>query len=194
VKKLRSLLLCSLAAVAANSSATVLDFESAGLGNVTNGYGGLNWQNISLIPINTCGGSGYCNSVVSGNWVTYNNFGMTAVITGNAFDFVGSYFTAVFFDTLDINIEGFLGGVSKYNQSIVANNTGPQWFEFNFMNVDQLVINTAHGTTTGQSSQFAMDNFTYNATPSITSVSEPASLALLGLGFAGLVVTRRKRS
>ena len=56
-------------------------------------------------------------------------------------------------------------------------------------NLSLLNLNTA-----GSGNDFALDNIAFDVTvPAAAAVPEPGSLALAGLGFAGLVAVRRRR-
>jgi hypothetical protein len=192
-----------LLTAAISTNAAVLTFDDIGTTTgvpIPNGYGGFSWsksfdegffyyENIS-IRYRPPGGSGLFNGVVSGDCVAlptpYSPEGKGWVSAPTPFIFTGAYFTAVWRDALNVQVDGYLNDALIYSKTVVVNTTGPTWFEFNYANIDLLKFSASGGTQHQgyqyDNTEFVMDNFTY--TP------EPISFALFGLG--ALVLRNRK--
>jgi hypothetical protein len=173
------------------------DISSDSQNPIPVGYGGFNWSNMNYLNSATYAfqNSGYVRGTVSGNYVAFNVFGnpgeVLTISSGDTFDFNSTYLTAAWNDNLNVNVLGFLNGLNIYNQTVVVSDDAPTLFNFNYLGIDQLRFTSFGGTdagTPGNGQQFAMDNFTYNA----QTVPEPATIALIGLGFMGFGITRRK--
>jgi len=181
-----------------SAMAVVLTFDDINsipsYSTIPNGYGGLDWNNMGYMhSTNYATFSGYNNGIVSGEYVAFNLAGATAIVSNGVFDFNGAYFTAAWRDGLNIDVVGKLGGSTLYDQTITVNTSGPTSYDLNFLGIDELVFNSYGGVFNpiytgigGSGTQFAMDNFTFNAVP------EPSTLLLFGTGLIGIGVFRRK--
>ena len=155
---------------------------------ISDGYGGLNWNNFFVRDTTFDSGTGYQNGTVSKSNVALDGFGDPATVSiGNGtFDFNSADLTGAFHSG-SILVEGFSGGIVKYSQTVSVNTTTPALFNFNFFNIDKLEFLGVDGkdtnnTYSNQSKQFALDNFTYNETKSVPEPSTIQALAVLGLG------------
>ena len=196
------ILLCGLVMIfgfAGAAGATVLTFDDLApitteIGTISDGYGGFDWSQMGYT--NTAFdvvGSGYYNGAVSGDYVAYNQWASVATVSDFSFDFNGAYFTGVWNDGLNVNIQGLSGGTMLYNETIQVDHNGPTWFSANYIGIDQLVLSSYGGThvvSGGSGAHFAMDNFTFNET---APVPEPSTILLMGAGLLGLVGYNRKR-
>jgi len=171
---------------------------------IPNGYGGLNWNNFYVLDgVNYSGNpSGYQNGVVSPNNVAYNGFGNPAdalsVDSVTPFTFNSAYLTAAWRDGLQVTITGYLLGVQEDQTTVTVNTSGPSLITLNWTGIDDLNFNSfggvPHGYSGGNGTQFAMDNFLYNAP--VTAVPEPSTFVIgLGcLGFVGYALRRRRNA
>jgi hypothetical protein len=167
--------------VAQTAKAGVLTFDDVATtnstANISNGYGGLNWDNFYVINKNSFPNSGYDKGTVSGNYTAFNWFAnptTVSSVSNKLFDFNSAFITSAWANNNSISIEGFTGGVSKYLKTVVVNTNAPTKFDFNFLGIDKLRFTSLSGTW------FAMDNFTFNervTPPNPTSVPEPGLLA-----------------
>src|SRR5205809_526416 len=81
--------------IAASAHAITLTFDDLttdAFASVPNGYGGLNWQNVSVY--NSPTNNGFRYGAVSGQYVANNDFGYEATISASLFDFTSVYLTA----------------------------------------------------------------------------------------------------
>ncbi|GAA6615041.1 PEP-CTERM sorting domain-containing protein [Scytonema sp. NUACC26] len=165
---------------------------------IFNGYGGLNWNHFSVRNnLVASPRSGYNKGTVSGQYVAYNSFAKPATISvaKGQFDFNSVYLTAAWNNGLNILVEGFNGGVTKYSKTVTVNTVAPTLFNFDFQGIDRLKFTSSGGTYAGvggRGEQIAIDNFTFNTTK---SVPEPISvLGLLTFGALGATCAlKRKR-
>jgi len=126
--------------------------------------------------------SGYNNGLVSGDYVAFpSKFyeSGTGRITGNLYTFNGAYLTAAWRDGLNVQVDGYLNDSLIYSTTVVVDTTGPTWFDFDYIDIDELKFSSYGGVPnenypyqTGY--HFAMDNFTY--------IPEPTTLLLFALG------------
>jgi hypothetical protein len=89
---------------------------------------------------------------------------------------------------LSIEVIGGLNGNTVYDNTITVNSESPQFFAFNYTNINELDFISYGGTYEGyglDGTQFAMDNL---------SVPEPSVLILLGFGAAGLGLRLRRKA
>jgi len=172
------------------ANATVIGFET---NNVNSATGWV--QSMSLIQCSTYEqNSGYCRGRASGDYVGFIGGTGTFTRTGNqAFTFNGSYMTAAWMDNMSVEVIGYRNSVAVYTQTKVISDDVATYFAFNYQNIDKLTFRAFGGTdagTPGGGSHIAFDNFTYNE--AVGAVPEPASLALFGMGLAGLALARRR--
>ena len=178
VKKI-SIAVLSVVAIATTSGkkaeAVVLSFddieEIQEFGAIENGYGGLNWVNFGYVNHVFHPGSGYENGLVSGEYTAFNWYAKPAEVTGELFDFDGTYLSAAWNNGLNILVEGFLEGVLKYSQDVVVNPSESNWFDFDYTEIDRLRFTSFGGEDANPDDNiagrnFVMDNFTYHASNS----------------------------
>jgi hypothetical protein len=172
------------------------DLDSANVGEIQNGYQGFNWNNFYYLNATNLGiqPSGYENGIVSTPNVALNAFAQPASVSvsNGQFDFNSAYLTGAWNNGLNILVEGFLDGITKYSKSITVNSASPTKFSFDFFGIDDLKFSSSGGVPAGYrggGEHFALDNFDYNAEP----VPEPLTIlgTVTAAGFG--VVMRRKQ-
>jgi len=165
--------------------------------DITNGYHGFDWSAFGYVGKDTLPDTGYQAGAISGDFVGYFNTLGKGLISGNTFDFNGSYITSAWHNNLQVEVKGFSNGSELYSQTINLSNSVAQWFDFNFFGIDSLSFHAFGGDVNPlmgddfYSEQFVLDNFTVNETVS-TTVAEPTTLALLGLGLFALGLRLRR--
>ncbi|MEH2141666.1 PEP-CTERM sorting domain-containing protein [Nostoc sp.] len=191
--------------IGAVAQATVLTFDDIPLifsrysEPIPNGYGGFNWNNFFRTS-DTYSLTGYNNGRVSGDYVSYNGFGLPALVSDSIFDFNSAYLTAAFYDGLSVTVEGLKSGATLYSKTVVVNTTQPTLVNFDYFGVDELRFTSFGGVepdylinTGGGGTNFALDNFTFNE--KATSVPEstllPALLSIATLS-TGSVLKRKQ--
>lgn len=176
------------------TSATVLTFDdvpgadfSTDDNPIPNGYGGFNWDTFYVLrkdfqetppfPM-----PGFERGAVSGEWVAFNGWGQPAMLSGDIFDFQGTYLTSSWVAHDTITVTGYSGTLLKYEAMVDIDTQGPRWFDFNFLGIDRLIFSSSTNVA------FAMDNFTFQT----NTVPEPATLVLVGIGLPGIVLMGKK--
>ena len=194
-----------VAAVALLASATpaqaafTLHFDDlgSGLNPIPNGYGGFDWDNFYSLDKNDAPNSGYFNGTVSDNNTAFNAYADPAALSSaSLFTFNSAYLTAAWNTGLSIQVEGIVGGVTVYDQTVVVDNQVPTLFNFNYANIDTLRFTSFGGVDDpnmeGSGSHFAMDNASFDG-GGVNPTPAPAGVVLFGLGFAGMGLLRKVR-
>ncbi|MGA1870495.1 MAG: PEP-CTERM sorting domain-containing protein [bacterium] len=184
------------------ANATVLTFDDittatgyTSINNYVTGYGGFMWDQdwyLMHTPSYSPQSSGYISGTASGDYILFNAYASVVSINDADFDFNGAYLTAAWNTDLNIRVRGFDDGVQIYEQIVTTDTNGPNWFDFDFLGIDQLEFYSYGGISAGiggSGEHFAMDDFTVNE-----SVPEPATCLLLLFGFAGMVGIKKKFS
>ena len=161
--------------VAPAAFTTFDDLPTAGIGGsiIPNGYAGLTWSNMFYVNSfnnNFGSGSGYSRGVVSSPNVSFmgdDSIGRFVLVSGPKFDFNSAYLTAAWRNGLNIRVRGFTGGLNgtlRYDTTVIANQSGPTLFNFNYLGIDTLRFDTSGGTPgpLGDGGRhFAMDNMNF---------------------------------
>jgi len=189
--KTKLLALIAAAVLATPAFATVIDFESTG---ARYDYNKLNYaidgflfnETMDSFDVSPDGPYAAYGPAHSGYFAALNNFGGYGEITradGGTFTF-DSLWIKNWFNTGEVG--GTIFGLRNGDvvASLAVSSPSGSWREIvgNFTGIDTLRI--------GIDSFYLIDDIGLTKT---TDVPEPASLALLGLGAAGLLAARRKR-
>lgn len=198
--KLSKLLACALFAVCSSSFATVLDFNSPEqwwINNysedgftVTRAFG----DGMGVLA----GGDGYWNTTGSSHLMTWTNIGSVSGFTltkngGGIFNLnsfmYGNGYVSGLWNPTSILVTG-ISGVNTITSSINIGSTGIYTYNFGSEWTNLTSVSFA---ANGLGNRSIFDNIVVDG-PVQNNVPEPASLALIGLGLAGLgVAGRRKR-
>ena len=167
--------------ISANATVLMFDelrFEGDEMG-LPNSYMGLTWNEWRVCDTNI----EHFGHAVSGDNTVYH--ASPASITGPNFNFYGTYLSGAYKDGMSIDVVGIRDGNQVYSSTVLTRAQTLIWFDFNFLNIDELLISCYGGTPVEpyleNSDVFHMDNFTYSAVP------EPSTFVLLAIGIAGIL-------
>lgn len=181
------------------AQATVITFDDSTTTyyeTISNGYAGLNWDNFAIVTKNASGlnPSGYVNGNVSPDHEAFNLYGTLASFSSTSLLTLNSaYFTGAWNDGLNIQVNGYEGGVLKYTTTFDVTTTAPKLVTFNWDKVDSVSFSSFGGANTagysGGGTQFVMDNLTVNAA---VPEADAYLLTLSGILVVGALARRRK--
>lgn len=208
MKTLVGLLAATTMSLPAHAALLTFDDLTVGLNlteQVTNGYGGLDWDNFfALNPSSEAGSSflnsGYLGGRVSTPNVAFNGGATPASLSAtNAFLLTSGYFAAAWVDGLEISFTGSLGGSQVFARTVTVSRTA-SFIEFGHT-IDLLEINSTCDLTTtcslptdvsSSGNNFVLDNLQIGE--ATNPVPEPGALALIAGGLLGLGLTRPARA
>jgi hypothetical protein len=182
-----------------NTLITFDDLPELSIEAISNGYGGLQWDNFWLLGgggydlpnVTIPKSGGYWNGIVSPKNVAFNAYGLPSEITSlTPFYMESGYFTGALSDGLQLRIEAFFQGSLVGDTTYTLDTSGPLMIAFNLPVVDQIRFTSFGGIPHSESAtgdQFVIDNL------SISFVPEPSIMTLGILGIAMLVLQRRKQ-
>jgi len=165
-----------------------LTFDTLAVAAVPAGYGGLNWNNFTVLdgvhyPHNP---SGYGAGVVSTNNVAWSTGG-ASITNANPFNLFSAYLTAAWSDNLQVETKGYANGVLIYDNTYTLNVTNPTLVNFNYLGVTEVDFIASGGTQHpgyyGSGTQFAMDNVNAATGPGVEygpQIAVPLPGPLLG--------------
>ena len=198
---------CVLLGLAGTSRAATIDFDDLPEtfdDALTSPYAGFDWTEFryfsfddnAAFPTWQAGIASKPNAAYSGGELVDGN-GVETQIVGvisraTPFDFVSASLATPWYSAMDLTLEGYLGGVLKFSQTVSTDNNGADLFAFNWTNIDtiRLVGSDAPGDPcTFNCSQFIVDDLVWQR----ATVPEPAALALLGAGLLASLRLRRSR-
>lgn len=161
---------------------------------ITDGYGGLNWQNMGYINGTLLPTTGYHTGRVSGDYVAFNQFARVAAATDIPFTLNSAYFTAAHVPLLDVMIDGYIGEAKIASTVVTVNRSTPTLVTFDWAGLTKVsFMGYTSQTTTPE--WFAMDNFRINEPTVAAAVVTPLPAAACGaialMGFIGAKRARR---
>lgn len=167
---------------------------------VPNGFDGMNWINmweLSSSWVSIFGPSGYLNFSPQPKNVGYSFGGLPVTFSSvglTPFELTSANMDAAWFDNLNLEVLGYLGGVLEYDQNFTLQETGPQDLQFGDVTVDTVEFITSGGTQhpnlNGSGTQFAVSDIVING-----ALPDAGTTALLlGLSAGALGLVRRKLS
>jgi hypothetical protein len=147
---------------------------------ITNGYGGLGWNNFliqnaqELAPID--------NGMVSSPNVALNMLGKPASFSSSSpLTLDSAYFTSVYDSQDQLTVQGFAEGTELYNNTYTIYHDSLTLINFDYAGVDSVLFSTS------ASAYFTMDNM-------MVTVPEPDTCTLMSIAvvLGGLGVLRKK--
>jgi hypothetical protein len=181
------------------SSAIIITFDNlitSPLGTIPMpaGYEGFQWTGFKVVNGESGVLNAYHNAVVSPDNVAGNIDGRSATISSStAFNLDSAYLTAVFVDSLDLKVEGFVGTTLTYDNTYFLNKSDHRLIDFNYIGVDEVEFITSGGINPvvgvgPDIEDFAMDNLNISVPDASTTSS------LLGIAFIGMGILRLRLS
>jgi hypothetical protein len=150
---------------------------------VTNGYGGLMWNNFGYLNVvqeanGGAGLNGYNYGDVSSPDVAMNEGGARASFSSaTPFEFNSGYFTAAWNNGLRITITGFLNGIQVDRATFTVSAHSPTLMTFDWGDVTSVSFSSSGGTNAGYrgfGEEFALDDLVITPT---AGPSDPPGLS-----------------
>lgn len=178
-----------------SATAAVIDFDDLGdesLAQISDGYGGFNWNVIGAVVGGEYPGTGLDAAVVSGSNIAVNAYGAWSSIDlagAGTFDFIGAWFGSYFFEQ-ELAFEGWLDGVLIYASadSFAVSPDAPTWVQLDWAGIDQLFI---YNSMADWGVSWGMDDFTVEIHRP-ASVPEASGLVLVLTGMLAIGLCRRR--
>lgn len=202
---LGSLVLLTLAVPARAAVINFDDLADVADAPMPSPYQGFSWTDVQYFTNDLFGPpfgpDGFDNGIVSQKNAAYSGGADTAtglnqvvavISSPSTFNFVSAYLGAVYYDTMNLTVQGFQGSTLLFSQVVVLDNnltTGSaNKFTFNFTNIDTIkMFGSLADPNCTNCSQFTMDDIEF------TPVPEPSTLSLVALGAAA-ALRRRSRN
>lgn len=172
------------------ANTTTITFEdTAGILLLQN-YDGFYWTGFYVVNTQTAGNYGSArNGIVSPSKAVVN-FNGGAFSSQTPFNLDSAYLTSLYFNQMNVEVQGYRGSAWVYDQNYTINTSGPTRVEINFTDVTRVAFIPSGGIQDqnrgGSGEGFAMDNVT-------VSTPEPAATGfLLGAACIALWVFRKK--
>jgi PEP-CTERM motif len=166
-------------------------------------YQDLEWSDVSAYTT-VPGFPGFSNGIVSGPTAAYGGgetFGtglvpiVSSISSTSLFDFESVWLGAGYYDDLVVTFTGLYAGTTLFTRSVTVDTLGADFFSFDFVGIDTLLIQGALGATTTDPygcGAFNCTQFTIDSLSITPGVPEPSSFVLLLTGIAAAWVFRRR--
>jgi hypothetical protein len=186
-----------------------LDASSQDIDLTGSAYHGYVWTNFSAY-ISLAGFDGFNHGVVSTDIAAYGggetsnsdqNNALTSTLSANTpFDLTSAYFNAVYYDNLDVIVEGLLDNRVLFSKSVSVSTTSFLLVNFDFNGINRLnfwsvqtesTINP-FGCTGFNCTQFTVDNLNIQDASSNATAPEPPLFILLCFGVVLIAAMDRR--
>ncbi len=187
-----------------SAKATVIGFDDipSSFSQVANGYNGFNWNNTfavsgTLAAVFLGPTNGFTQGVISpGNVGSNGTGGVSGFSSATNFSLQSLYLTAIWNTGMNVLIEALDNGSVIGSTNFLINASSPTLALLNWGSLDEVRLTASGGTSTGpfNTTQFAIEDITFGAASTISSVPLPAGVMFLGTALFGVAGLGRIRS